>query len=344
MSDSSDPSVPQKTEEWPIGELYGKAFTIAKKNPVLWWFAIAVGAGAGSVNNGGGGGDISAKDMQSFQQMLNGSAPQSAENVLGAATSPWMDLLSQIAQAIPWYFYVILGVEIFVIIVISIVVSVIYKAWAEASLLSGIETGIRDEKPTMRNMSENAFPQIKSFIWLQVLPPLAFWLLSLSILGMLIFLLVVVPGNMKIFIGILLGIAGIVFLIGLFFLTMILIWAPRKVIIDKLPAAQAFTVGVHIAKRKFWKTLLFGILNNLISLLVFGVAIGVPLIIFVLFGILAGVLWKGMFALSVTIISIIAVLFVVWLVALTLLGGIVDTFKAAFWSLAYHKIRGKYEQ
>lgn len=343
MSENTASSAEQKAEEWPIGELYGKAYRIATKNPVLWWFAIAIGAGAGSSFRGNGGSDISAKDMQFFQNMFSGSPQQSAEKVLGAATSPMGDLFQQIIQAIPWYFYLFFGIEILVLLGIGIAVSIIYRAWAEAALLTGIENGIKDEKPVMKDMSEKAFPRIKSFIWLQVLPSLAFWLISLSLLGMLIFLLIVVPGNLKILLGILLGIAMLVFIIGLLFLTMALIWAPRKVIVDHLSAREAFLVSIHIAKRKFWKTILFGILNNLISLVIFGVAIGIPLVLFVLLGILAGVLWKGMFGLSVTIISIIAVLAVVWIVLLTLLGGIVDSFKAAFWSLAYHKIRGKYE-
>lgn len=331
----------KNTDEWPLGELYRKAYKIATKNPVLWWFSLAIGAGMGSYQ--GSGGDISPSDTESLQKLFNGSGAEQAEKVLGAATNSSMDLFGQIMQAIPWYFYAILIGEILLLVIFGVVISLIYKAWAEASLLNGIEDSIAEKKPTMQESSEKAFPLIASFIWLQIVPGMVFGLLSFALIGMLVLLFVVVPDNLKVIIGILLFLVGVVFLIGLLYLTMALIWAPRKIVTDKIAAREAFFKGLHIAHKKFWKTILFGMLNNIVTLFTLGIAVGIPLIIFLLLGVLAGFLWKGAIAISITLISVIVILGIVWIVALTLLFGIVDTFKAAFWSLAYHKIKGKYE-
>jgi len=339
----STPPTPQ-ADDWSLGDLYSKAYAIARKNPVLWWFSLAIAAGMGSYNSGSGGGNSSSKeDSQFFQDILNSSGSDQAAKVLGDATSPIFMIFQQIIHAIPWYFYLILGIELLALVILSIIIAVIYKAWAHAGQLSGVETSIRGEKPTMHEMSEKAFPLIKSFIWLEIVPMLLFGLLSVSLLGMLTFIFFIVPGNLKIPFGILLSLGVVTFFIGLLYLSIALIWAPRKLVTEKVSAQKAFGLGFHIAKNKFWKTLLYGFVNMIVALFVFGMAIGIPLIIFILLGGLAALLWQSVIGLSISIIMLLILLGIVWIILLTLLMGMFDSFKAAFWSLAYHKIKGKYE-
>jgi hypothetical protein len=332
------------SQEWSFGEIYGKAYRIATKYPVLWWFALAIGAG--SFFNGSGGGSSSSSSSNNSDTLLQHSDKQSAlplAKVLGAATDATADLWTQIAHAIPWYFYAVLIGEVLVLVIFAVVVSIIYRAWAQASLLHGIESAIKDEKPDMADMSEKAFANIKSIIWLEIVPSLAFWLISVPLLGMLIFFLFVFPGSLKIFAGLLLFVGIIVFITALLFMTMASIWAPRKVILDNISAYEAFLSGLRITKKKFWKTLLYGIFNVVMELVILALVVIIPLIILILLGTVVFLIIQSSIPLIIFVSILLAALIVVWIVAFTLLTGVITTFKTAVWSIAYHKIRGKYD-
>lgn len=332
-------------DPWNIGDIYHQAFQIAKKYPVLWWFALATAAGSSANSNIRLPSDNS---MSGIQELLKHTDKQSAlplAKVLGAATGPTADLFSQIFQAIPWYFYAILVFELLIAFLLVIVTSLIYQAWAQASLLQGIEASIKHEEPTMEQSSEKAFPLIKSFIWLHLVPPLGFILLSLPLFGMLVFLFVIVPGNLKILIGLLFVLAIFAWVISLLFLAMTSIWAPRKVVVDQLSAQEAFTHALSLAKMKFWKTLLYGICNNLVAIGINLLFIVGPIIVFLIAIFFGPAFFEKLPpAIMVILITVAVMLFIVWIIAMMVVEGIVTTFKAAVWSIAFHKLRRTHEQ
>jgi hypothetical protein len=155
--------------------------------------------------------------------------------------------------------------------------------------------------------------------------------------------LILFPGNLKIFAGLLFFAALIVFIIAFLFITMAGIWAPRKVILDKIPAYDAFVVGIHIAKKKFWKTLMYGGFNTLMQTIILIIVFVLPLLIIATLLFIAIGTAKTALGITITLGIIMALLFVIWIAAITILTGVVTTFKTAIWSICYQKIRGKYE-
>lgn len=332
-------------DPWSFGEIFNQAFQIAKKTPTLWWFALALGSSVGY--SGASNFQLpSPTDFQNINQLLQEPNKQSSlllTKVLGDSTNPLQDIIQQTIHAIPWYFHAILGIELSILLGISIISFIIYQAWAKAALLHGIESTIKDETVDMSVSSEKAFPQIKSFIWLNIVPHLIFWLISLSLLGCLTVFLIIFPSNMKTFISILLIIAFIVFIIGLLFLTMTSIWAPREVITHKVPAYQAFLKAATIAKKKFWKTLLYAIWKNILTFIMTMLVLIIPLIILGILFFISIFISQQSLAFFIPIAILTSFLFIIWIIAFTLWSGAIQTLTESFWSIAYHKIWRKYE-
>lgn len=325
--------------DWTIEELYKKAWKIVKKQKVLWIFGAAIGAGFNFSNI-----FRSSGDNNWLQDLFKESPKNSSEiaHVLGSATSTTQDVIFYILSKVPPFFYIILGLEALILLVIGIIISVVYKGWATAALLEAIEQSIAGGKVSIRETSEKAFRSIGSMIWLEYVPGIIFMLISIVLFIVLSSIIAFGPGLLKL----LSGLSMLVFFIAAFYAFILLsltgIWAQRQVIVHHISAKKAFLASYEIVKKKKWSMILLGIVNFITTMLVFGL----PLVIAV--AIFTALLIKNMNSTPNSIILSLfipaAILLLFLLVAFTVGGAMLNAFKAVVWSLAYNVIKGKYEK
>ncbi len=327
--------------DWNISDLYEKAWQIIKKNKVLWIFGIAVAGYSGGSNfNSGSSRDFEEKDIENFQHLFNNQESfGNFTNVLGTATNePFTESLKAAFSSIPASFWFILALEIIALILIYIVIFLVASAWANASLIQGIQMAINNQKVTIQDASLKAFASIKGLIWLSIIS----FLIVVGLVAIPIFLLMILHALVNSAgLTVLLAIpTGIAVFVGIILMTMTEIWAVRKVVLEGTPAIEALKRSFNIAKRKFWSMFLLGVVNTILA----GLIMLVPILIF------GGALLGGVFGgianreLIPTLIIGGVILFLVFAIAHAFLSGVITAFKATVWSLAYKQIKGKYEQ
>ncbi len=328
--------------DWSISDLYHRSWEIVKKHKVLWVFGMAVGVGMGSLNFNG---NSRAWDRLTDKLLKEGppsspALPEAGTQVLGAASSsPWGEMLSQLFAHVPVYFYVILGIELLALVLVATVVALVSKAWSEASLIQGIQAALHNHTVSIKDASANAFKSIKQLVLLAFIPGLLFWIASIGAIGLPIMGIILGPILLKVVSGLVLFIGVFVWIAAVILLTLTLIWAVRKVIMDDKPWRDAFWESFRMAKRKFWSMLLLGLVNTILSLLI----IGGPILILV--GLVVGGLlsFEGNPGLAIGLFVGGGVLGLAFVLGYLLLVGIVTAFKASTWTIAYNQIRGKYE-
>lgn len=333
------PELAQTKPDWTIDDLYKNAWQIVKKNKVLWLFGMAVGAGGMSGNYSN---SIDGKDFDTILKIFEKSPKESSNlpDVLGSSTSMLSDTIGALFASIPPSYYALLGLEVLFLIVFSIIISVIYSSWAHAALLEGIQTATVKGKLTIRDLSEKAFGSIKPVIYVSYVPYLllgSIMVLIFALFGILTFAL---PDTAKSIVILLMPVSILISVFMFVILTLVIIWAIRIVVIDKKPAKLALRMGYKIAKKKFWASVLLGIVNTITIGLLY-VLILLPII---------GIIIGGAFTISkdtylgTGIIVFGAIFLMLFILASTILEGIIGAFKATVWSLAYSAIRGKYEK
>jgi hypothetical protein len=328
--------VEQNKPDWSIDELYRSAWRIVKNNKVLWLFGMAIGAGGMSGNYRS---SFDNSDLDGLRKLFQNSPNGSSElsSVLGASTNSFSDTLGSIFSAIPTYFYFLLGLEFLIMVILGVIASLIYSSWAHAALLEGIQTASGNGKLTIRELSEKAFGDLKAVMYVQYVP-----YLIITAVSIIIFLALAIPSSFftnTSFIPLLLILLPFSIL-GVIFFILTLTWAIRIVVYDKKTGRQSLSLGFKIAKKKFWASLLLGLVNS--------IAIGILYVIIMIpfFGLFFG----GIFAasentnLATGLIIIGVILLLIFILGFSILGGIIESFKATVWSLAYNNIRGKYEK
>ncbi|MEK7518199.1 MAG: hypothetical protein AAB583_06680 [Patescibacteria group bacterium] len=326
--------------DWEIGKLYNQAWSIVKKYKVLWIFGLATGVGMSfNFNLPGNFDSDSIKDIQKNFQSFPGEIALGAKAVLGDATSKQAEIFSYLFSAIPFYLYVILAIEFIAIIIFSIMIGIIFKAWSTGALLEGIQTALSNGTVSIRDSSEKAFAHIKSLAWLQVVPPLI--LASGFVLIIIIILITIIIPILiaKILLGVLLLIASAAILYGLIYYLLSEIWATRIVVLEKKSGKESLFGGYKIARKKTWAMILLGLVNIILSFSI--MAIPILIVGGIIFGMVLTTddnqaLWAVLLAIAIILIIPI-------FVAITLVGGILNAFKATVWSIAYNNIRGKYD-
>lgn len=313
----SDP----ESKDWTISELYNKSFKIVKSNPILWIFGLTV-AGAGGL------------DFSNISRVFDSDSAQEPitqllqSDVLGAS-------VSNVGTGI----WIILGIEIVAFIILALTISVIYSAWANGSLINGIEDTLAGKKATIKDSSEKSFKSINSLAWLQIVPGLALGLVGLGVFGGLGVLATATHGIAQAFLIILIFLITLIFLYFLIYLALSQIWASRMVVLDMKGGKEALVAGYHIAKKKKWPMIGLGLVNTIASMMV----VLVPIAILGLLVFLGIMLAKSVTVLSTILITLAITLGIVAAIGLMLLGGIITAFKASTWTIAYKNIRGKYE-
>ncbi|MCL4367252.1 hypothetical protein M1563_03735 [Patescibacteria group bacterium] len=332
--------------DWKISELYKSSWELVKKHKVLWVFGMAVaflatGGNLGSSSNS----RFNSSDWQNLQKIFQNHAattaalPTHVGNVLGTSTTALTQLTQQITANIPVYFYFILGVEVFLAIVAAIIINIVTQAWSNGALINSIEIGLQKSTPSIKNSSEQVFPVLKSLVWLVFVPGLILGISLAVALGIIFAASLFASGTLNIIL-IILGVIVIgAFLYWLIMLVMAQIWALREVVIDKKSGQVALFAGFKIVRKKFWSMLLLGLANLILAL----VAIGLPatLIIGLVIGMVS--LTAHQLTLTPVFIPLIIILVLALITGFIILTGIITAFKATVWTIAYHKIRGKYD-
>lgn len=342
------PAETERSPDWTIDELYRKSWQIVKNNRILWIFAAAIGGGF-SLNSSY---NFGPQDISGLQKLFeNKSLPETDKiNVLGVATNSFLDTLAYIFSAVPFWFYLLFAVELIFLIIMGVFISIVYKAWANGALLANIEICINGGKASIREGSEKAFSLIRSLIILRLIP----WVFSVvaSLLGLLVVLILIIASGMNLFASsfptlngtqtiffvIFITTLAIAAIISYIMLTLVLIWAPRIVVMEKKSVRQALVSGFKIARKKLGSMLLLGLVNSILTAFIFFLPLAVVVGI-IIAGILIGIKNEQL----IVILIIFGSLFVLTLiVAFTLGTAILNAFKATVWSLAYTKIKEKY--
>lgn len=307
---------------WKISELYSKAWTIVKKSKVVWLFGLA----AAILNLAGfDSGNIFSSTRDA---VVNES--QSSET---------SETLNSLLSSVPTSIYVAIGIEVILFLILMVVIAIITSAWAEGSLLNTTKEASEGKSPSIASASMATFPHLKPLIWLSIVPKLVLGLSALGIFAALFTGLGATSGLPKILLAVLTGMAVFITIYASLLLGMSLIWAVRSAVFDNKGAVAALKEGYVLAKRKFWRMLGLGTLNNIIS----GIVLFLPLIPSVIIFVLALVFWPNLkdesqAAATITLISGAAILIAIYI----FLFGAITAFKAAVWTLAYEKIKEKH--
>lgn len=324
----------EKTKDWKLGELYKNSWQIIKKHKVLWLFGMAVSASSASYSSRSSS-DFSQKDLENFQKFFqpNNQTPQNdLSMVLGTATNAFFDGVGIIFTAIPAYLYLFLILELLFLFGTFVMIAIVYKSWAEAGLIEGIQVAISKGNVAIHETSEKAFRSILDIALVRIVPVFAF------ILAFIIFTFVSLFMGP---IGPLFAAIGLIgFLYAFIIATFSQIWAVRKVVNEKLPAKQAFREGYNIARKKFWAMLLLGIVNTLLAMLISGI-IAAPALITLVSGFIS---FEKNPTLGMIILGLGFFLLILFFMASGIVGGIITAFKDTVWSHAYAAIKGKYDK
>lgn len=328
----------EKKPDWTISELYGRAWEILKNNKVLWVFGTALATFSYSFNSSSNI-NLDDKDLEGLQKLFQNPQTQEVGNVLGTTTPNLASTLGQIFSSIPWYFYLILGLEVLLLIIAFAVISLIAQAWTEAGLLQSILSALNKQKVTIADSSQKAFSSIKSLIWLNLVPGLILTLTALVVFAILGVAIGLTSGPVQalfIFLAVI-GVGALIYWLIMLFLSQI--WASRKIVYEGIRGKEALFSGYKIVKKKFWSMLALGIVNTILSLIIVGIAVAF------IGGLVLGGIFTGsfnnIFSASLLILGIF--LAVIAILASTFISGLITAFKATAWSNAYLNIKGKYD-
>lgn len=310
-------------KDWSISELYSKSWQIIKDNKILWLFGMAaVGFSSGSSRF-----NFNSDSFDSIKKFFQN-------------TDTFAETIKNLFFGVPIWVYALLGLGILLLILINIILGIIYQAWANGALIAGVNAGAVSQKPTISESSHNAFPAIKGLIWLNIIPTLIFFLITAVVFGILILGIVLLPSFSKAIPIILTVIAVIGAFIGWIFLTLTQIWASRRVALDKKPAAESFSSSFKVVKKKFWHMLALAIVNTMLSLVAMFI-MAVPILIVGGIAVFSFIFSKPNLSLLPFLIVIGVVLFLLYTVGYVIFSGILNSFKASIWTLAYNHTKGE---
>lgn len=333
--------------DWSIGDLYNKSWQIIKKYKVLWLFGMAMAGAAGSGLENGNWDKLIPSDSPSEEtpsetepEIISEGVYQGGRVLSTSTQAGFSDIIQQLFSDIPTYLYVLGGIEVVLLVLTGWAVLFVYGAWANASLIEGVQTALVDGNVSIRDSSEKAFRSIKSLVWLAIVPTLVVILASSVIFPLLAIPLIVGGLTIKVLGGFVLAIAVLIWIVVAIFLTFAQIWAPREVVINKKPAKDAFFAGIRIARRKFWSTLLLGLVNTILTMVVVGIPVGI-MVGFLVGGFLT---FEKIPTLGIGLFATGGILLLAFVILGQLFGGIIIAFKASVWTIAYNNIRGKYDK
>jgi len=326
--------------DWSIEDLYKKAWAIVRNNKVLWIFAAAAGGGMSFNNSFSNSFNSDGNDFYKLQQFFQNNPDVGSEklSVLGAASSSLPDIFSQLITPVNIGLLIFLILEFLLLMLFGIIITLTYQAFANGALLESIQTCIKGGKANITDSANAAFKHIKRLIFLQIVPGLITALVF--VIGFLIAGMGIALSN-----GIVRGyfILSIIALIVIAFvsfimLTLILIWATRIVVVENTTALESLSKAFILAKKKFWSSLLLGIVNSVLT----GILTLIPIFIMIVVVIGGLILAWQVESLRIPLVVFSVPLLLSVIVVLTIATAVIHAFKATVWSLAYNSVKDKY--
>lgn len=337
MDKHADKHAAEHAPDWTIEDLYRQSFRIVKTHKVLWVFGMAIASAAANFNLRSP--EFDPETISNIEQLWHKSTTDGSSSVLGSSTAVMWESISYLFSSIPSWFYLLLVIELLLAAIIALIIGTIYQNWATGALLVGIQNVIHKRAVSIRESSEKAFLHIVPLIQVTVIPG---FLLLFAFVGVLFLLGVGFAASgsfLRVVFGTLLGISILAFLIAWVLLVFSLVWAVREIVMSKKPWKVALQRGYFLARKKFWMMLLLGFVNNLLIGLIVALPIGL------IFGVFVGGFFTYSFyaELGIGLFVIGGMLLTLFILACVIFGGIINTFKASVWSLAYQTIHKKYD-
>lgn len=311
----------QKDSGWNISELYSRAWQIIKKNKVLWLFGMA-----------------SAALGSNFSSHSNFNSSSKGSSSLQNLPTVFTQHIYPILASVPTQRYIVLGIGFLLLALFGIILNFIYKAWSEASLLTGIQHSIGGKTVSIQSSSESSFGFIKPLIWLNIVPCLVLFVATVAVIAVLAALLTITPGATKALPLILLIAASITAIVGFIIVTLAQIWAPRLVVLEGRAAKESFFAALEIAKGKFWPMIGLGIVNTILS----GIIVLIPLAFIGAVGVGGFLALGSNKSLGMGLLVSAGVVLALFFLSYLIIAGTLNAFKATVWTLAYFKIKERF--
>jgi len=203
------------------------------------------------------------------------------------------------------------------------------QGWAVATMIQATADTTDHDQLSLHSASLKGITKVKSLIWLNIFPSLAFVLVSILTAAITAIILAIIKNTLLTILIIIIGIpTWIYFLISI---SLSLIFAPRHAVLQDLPAKKAFIQAYHSIHQLKLKMLGLGLTNFLASTAIFLIAAS-PFI-----GIVLLTLWpiikSGQFNPAMLILLI--PVFLILLPLMITLSAIIRTFKFVIWYQAY---------
>lgn len=331
------------------GNIISRAWKITFKYKWLWVYGMVL-ASLGGLGSGGGGGSSSggSKNTPAFKDIQNITPPEGEEltHVLGTSTS----LLKEWITHVPLEVWILLGVVFVFLVLYGIFVQIIIHSWATGALIGGLKDAEGDKNPvnllTTTAHGKKTWKNIFLFNLLTAGVGLGLFVGSILVCG----LGILIVGFLQIpFVQIILTVVCVLMFIFLLvisipILTMISIYGERLIVLQGMETKEAFKKAFGLSKSSFWKTLIMGIIKNLIttgmgcaSLLALLVIVGVPAAIIAVVEFKNGVHFPSAGSIVCWII-----LFLLFVYANLLVRGVTTVFSYSTWNLFFSEIiKGK---
>ena len=249
--------------------------------------------------------------------------------VLGEYTNIFRDWFYSVSS-VTWFWLVL---AILLTILISLAAYLILKSWVKASLIAGVQLALSGQNADLGNSSMKGKAKIKNL----VLYSLIWFGLTIPI-DIVIIITLILSGKTIERNVILIVLILVLMILGVFNI-MISIFAERLIVLNDFGPWRAWKKGITLVIGNFFTTIITGIINfiiaaifGLVSLIGSVLVLGIPAFI-VLFQSIKNGSMPG-----ITAIIFLGILLLIFILAETLIGAIINVFKFSNWNQVFNSI------
>lgn len=268
-----------------------RSWELTKKNKWLWIYGLVLAVFGGGGGSGGGGSWSPDKNTPSIPSNLPKNLPEKTSKVLGDATSALQSWFS----TVPIQTWILLGIGVLLLVLVGIIIGLVIQNWAKGGLIAGFDEADNEKIPTLRGTSQKGIASMKNLLLFSII---SFFVAFGLIIGFFLITAILVGGGYLLFgfskqiqtIWLILGIiaAVLTFVVLVMLLVMIGIYADRLIVLENAAPWAAWKQGLGIARKKFFPTIIMGVLNTLVgcsagclSTIALLIILGIPAIILI---------------------------------------------------------------
>lgn len=310
-----------------FGEILTKAWKTIWKHKILWLFGVLAGCGATTSGSGGGGGSGGSSAIQSGTQSGSWHGPP----FMGTSNQPAVgDFFSRLGE-VPVWVWILIALAL---VVVGIVLSVLFLLAGTLGTTGVIKgTGMADDADAeAKPLSLGAiFKAIKPYYWKVFLLNL-----GLRVVGLILGVLLVIPVIL---------LAVFTCCLGLFLLVPIG-WLINMMVNFTTIAIIEEEKGIFEGIGRAWEVITLKLGNVIVMFLILGIGqlivgliISLPLIV-VPIPLVINLFVSNFQTVTVGLI-LSGILFLIFLPLVIFLGGILQTYVLASWTLTYRRLTGE---